>query len=76
MDNTTTHTHETGTGMNTLLTIIFLSIGWISHFVQNVSYGDVYNFIFRALSLLAVLFTIIMNWPKVKEGLFKKRKKK
>lgn len=62
------HTH-TGNTMNNVLSICFFSLAWVFNGLQDLTVGDVYNIVFKGLSLISVLIVIIINYPKAKEVL-------
>jgi len=57
------------------LSAVLFAIAWIFEGLQSLSGEDIYNIIFRGLSIVSVSIIIVINWPKAKEVLFKKKSK-
>lgn len=70
------HTHTAQVGMTNFISCIGLFLGWAFQALQSLSGEDIYNFIFRFLSIISISFVIIINWPKVKETIIKGYKKR
>lgn len=70
------NTPHSGTIVNTIIAALFWIIGGIFKAVSILSADALYEWTFRILSLISVAFIIIINYPKVKETLNNRKKRK
>lgn len=72
------HTHIPTTphiAMTNFVSFIFFALAWFSYSLHNITGTDIYNFCFRALSIISVSLVIIINWPKAKPIIIRNFKK-
>lgn len=73
------HTNATSTaeiGMKNFISCIGLFFGYTFEALHGLTGEDIYNFVFKFLSIISISFVIIINWPKVKETIIKGYKKR
>lgn len=71
MEHSNTHIHTEQTGMINFVSFILFSTGSFFHYLNEVSVSDIYNFLFKFLSIISVAMVIIINYPKAKEVVVK-----
>lgn len=66
--------HPSHNSMNNFASAILWVLTGVFNILAGATIESVYTWVFRLLSLVSVIMVIIINWPKVRNILFKKKK--
>ena len=66
MDTSATPQHD-----NSSISVILLVLAWASHSLSQLSMGDVFDTILKALSIISITLLIAINWRKGVEEIIK-----